>query len=271
MIDSIYILSLEHDKPRRQRLLKLIQGESNPNLIKSTKLVKGINSSQIDDHFLKSNNLDYYKNWKLSEKECLNIAKKYSKKQDSVKYGPCEMYYNVELKKGQLACLLGHIECWKQMILNNDDYAIVFEDDAWWNPNKCLSYELEELFSLKLSFDLFFLGRTPLIESEEVGAKVNPKKYVIPNYSYNSHAYILSRQGCLKLLSQNPHKNLLSADEFLASCYCFHPREDLRNLFPKCLDALALKEELIIQMNTEEIARTEGITWSNVDISEYVK
>ena len=266
MIDSIYILSLEHDKPRRQRLLNLIKNESNKSLIDKTKIVKGVYHPQINDKFLKANKLDYYKNWALSKEEAERITTAYSK-EDHIR--TANRWYCQKLKKGQIATLIGHMECLKQMILNNDEYALIFEDDAWWPSDQCLSSELNYFFSLNPDFDIFYLGRNALLASLEESWSVDPK-YVIPKYSYNNQSYVLSRQGALKVLMQNPHKNLMSSDEFLPACYDDHPRKDIRKIFKKCLKPLALRsdKEFAWQMNTREISKKEGITWSNIENSD---
>ena len=77
MIDSIYILSLEHDKPRRQRLLNLLYGESDKSLVKKTKIVKGIHHAQINEDFLRLNKLDYFKGWQLKDEEAKSILSGY--------------------------------------------------------------------------------------------------------------------------------------------------------------------------------------------------
>ncbi len=246
--------------------MNLIKNESNPDLIQKTKVVKGIHFSQINDEFLSFNNLSYYKNWVLTQGQCDDIAKEFPDEDDEVEDGPCQRFYKEKLKRGQIGCLLGHIECWKQIILNNDDYAIVLEDDAWWPDSHCLSSELKSFFSICPDFDIFFLGRKPLFPKKEVESNLGPK-YVIPKYSYNSQSYVLSRRGCLKLLSQNPHKNLMSTDEFLSACYSDHPRKDISKTFDNCLNAIALKNELIWQMNTLEMAKETGITWTNIEHS----
>lgn len=262
MIDSIYILSLENDKARRQRLLNLINSESDKSLIDKTKIVKGVHHSQINDKFLKANKLDYYKDWTLSEKEAERITTAYGK-EDRIR--TVNKWYCQKLKKGQIATLIGHIECWKQIISNNDEYALIFEDDAWWPPENCLSSELGYFFSLNPDFDIFYLGREALLASLEKSWGVD-SKYVIPKYSYNNQSYVLSRRGALKVLAQNPHKNLMSSDEFLPACYDDHPREDIRRVFKKCLKPLALRgdKELVWQQEGEDIS------WSNIEGSSDV-
>ena len=84
------------------------------------------------------------------------------------------------------------------------------------------------------------------------------QKYVIPEYSYNSHSYILTYQGAIKLLSQEPHKKLMSADEFLGAAYCRHPRSDIRQLIKRNLNAISLRYNqcLIYQALGENINLT---------------
>ena len=100
MIDSIYILSLEHDKPRRQRLLNLIKNESDKTLIDKVKIVKGVYWPDIDDNFLKLNNLSYYKDWAITEKQAKKILSKYKKGNAVHNSVSCASFWTQKLKKG---------------------------------------------------------------------------------------------------------------------------------------------------------------------------
>lgn len=282
MIDSIYILSLEHDKLRRQRLLNLLHGESDKSLAGKAKIVRGVHHPKIDENFLSSNKMDYYKGWALSDKEIYSILSKHNAEDQIRAGGSAEYFWARPLQKGQLASLIGHSECWKQIVLNNDEYAIIFEDDAWWEG--CLTSLIDEVSSLDIEFDICFLGRIALISSEEKQLESN-SSFCSAKYSYNNHAYILSRQGALKALSQNPHKNLMSSDEFLPSCYDYHPRPDVRKKIKKCMKAIGLtKKNKFTQQNivynvdhsfctqfvTEE-EESQGITITNIHESETIE
>lgn len=265
LIDRILILSLEKDRERRERLRSLIESESDKNLIKKTDFVKGVHFSNIDKEFLASNNFDYYKEWTLTESECNKIAKKYHNG-SSVSDYPCKTFYRQDLKRGQLGCIIGHIQCWRQIISNGYDSALILEDDSWWDG--CLSEELEYLNSLNLEkkgIDFCFLGREPHLDRTELNWAID-SKYVVPDYSYNSHSYILTYSGAIKLLSQRPHRKLMSTDEFLAAAYCDHPRDDLKKIIDKNLNAISLKEALIYQASSEHTGH-EGISVSNIEDS----
>jgi len=272
LIDKVFIISLEKDKPRRDRLLSLIKSESDKSLIEKTSLIKGVHHAQINEKFLSDNNFDYYKDWVLTEAQCDEIASQYPNEEGhSIGRSPCERFYRTPLKNGQICCLIGHIQCWRQIVHKGYDSALILEDDSWWTG--CLSSELEYLKNLKLqenNIDFCFLGREPHLDRLESDWAVDPK-YVIPNYSYNSHSYILTYQGAIKLLSQEPHKKLMSADEFLGASYCYHPRSDLRDLIKTNLNAIAVNypsdersgNQLIYQATGYETGH-EGISHTNI-------
>jgi len=283
LIDSILIISLEKDKARRDRLQLLIKNESNKELIDKVDLIKGIPSSSVNEDFLLKNNFDYYKHWTLTKAECEKVAKQYHQG-SSVSDWPCRKYYREQLRTGQLACLIGHIQCWRQIVSKGHGSALILEDDSWWGGHSssdgvkfrqpgCLSEELEYLKDLNLEekgIDFCFLGREPHLDRLEMDWVIDPK-YVVPNYSYNSHSYILTYQGAIKLLSQKPHKKLMSADEFLAASYCKHPRPDLRKLIKTKLNAISLKEgeDLIYQATSLETGH-KGISETNIESSKYI-
>ena len=259
MIDKILIISLEKDKARRERIYSLIEREPNKSLAKKTAFIKGVHFSKINEEFLSRNNLDYYRSWPITEQITKEIEEEYSKESSIYKVG-CGRFYKKELKRGQLGCLLGHIQCWREIVSKGYDSALILEDDSFWD--KRLSEELEYLKSQKDSWikggiDFCFLGRESHLENREQEWELD-RKYVIPEYSYNSHSYILTYQGAIKLLSQEPHKKLMSADEFLGASYSRHPRSDIRQLIKRNLNAISLRYNqcLIYQALGENINLT---------------
>ena len=137
-----------------------------------------------------------------------------------------------EMKKTEVACALSHIECAKNIVANNLDYAIVLEDDAE------LTYEFKQFlkdFKLNSNYDFdflilgafssnhFFNGKVKtkkspytLIEKESI-IYLDSIKYNIGNvsihnsyyptkqldYVHGMHAYMMSNIGARKLLEMN--------------------------------------------------------------------
>ena len=64
--------------------------------------------------------------------------------------------------------------------------------------------------------------------------------WVHPQYSYNAHAYILTREGLRKLLYDYDFiNNLMPLDEFLISTINLHPRKDIREFIKPTLKFIA--------------------------------
>ena len=76
---------------------------------------------------------------------------------------------------------------------------------------------------LPKEFDGFYLGRNKIEEDR----KNYDEDYVVPGYSYNTHAYCLSKAGINKLLKYELNKNIIPVDEFLSATFTKHPRRDI--------------------------------------------
>jgi glycosyl transferase family 25 len=167
-------------------------------------------------------------------------------------YGPHKLYpnwkiesgntwWNRELTPGEIGCSLSHAIVWKDALQKGYETILILEEDFL--PNG--SIELKDI-KVPLEYDLLYLGRNKVdasISEEEFG------DFYMPSYSYNTHAYMLSKSGIEKLVARNLQDNIIPADEFLSATFCVHPRQDIRDLFthPDVL-AFALKQQAIGQI-----------------------
>lgn len=152
-------------------------------------------------------------------------------------------WWNRDLTPGEIGCSLSHAIIWKDALVNNYQNILVLEEDFLSTGNIAIAD-----IKLPLEYDLIYLGRNKVDESvpeEEFG------DFYMPSYSYNTHAYMLSRSGIEKLIAYDLPNNVIPADEFLSATFCYHPRLDIRNLFVNpSIKAFALKEQAIGQIPT---------------------
>ena len=94
---------------------------------------------------------------------------------------------------------LNHTNLIKQALVNNSDYALIFEDDARIykdrNSKELFNYMLNNLSTL--DFEIFFLGCHPLVGSIMREVRDNIYKVTIGSCL---HGYILSRKGMKKII-----------------------------------------------------------------------
>jgi len=230
----------------------------------------------------KTNQLNIPNDWKYWVKDGFNakdftpsfFTKNNIKKNPLWKIDHSVDWYTREVTDGEVGCALSHIDIWQDTYNDAREATLILEDDfkleyqVPWNE----VYEL-----LDKGYDLIYLGRYKVNpEQEEKDIKFN-HMWVEPKYSYNTHAYVLSRRGA-KILVENwvPlfKQNLFALDEFFSVVLGHTNRSDIAHQFadlPK-LRAAAPKLNFIVQesnRNSTEInivEETQIMSVSNLEI-----
>tara|TARA_Y100000590_G_scaffold35900_1_gene38965 strand:+ start:4710 stop:5417 length:708 start_codon:yes stop_codon:yes gene_type:complete len=179
-------------------------------------------------------------------------------------------WYSRDLKMGSICNLLGHYNIWKH-IYDNYQFALVLEDDV-----KFVGRDFRESLFIASNFmktndcDLFYLGCWPVkgYETEEVDDIIEKV-----GYTYNSHAYIVTKDSAKELFSSGIKNNLITTDEYIASTYCEHPREDIRHLYSnRKLNAYRFKDDVVVQRvgHSNVIGELGGVDKSEIENSRSV-
>jgi GR25 family glycosyltransferase involved in LPS biosynthesis len=175
MITS-YIISLK--KP--SSLLELL-----PSYQLNPVWVRGINGKFLSDKELKNNASSFYS-----------------------RFGP----------KSSIAIAMSHIKVWKRFLNSQDDYCIIFEDDVVFEPRFREKLD-KSLVNTPKDFDILYLGcfgcqsdnncmTVPMSFIFNLKNTVKINKYIKqPKVALALHAYIITRKGVSKLLS-NIDKNI---------------------------------------------------------------
>jgi len=187
---------------------------------------------------IEESGLKVYEEWELSKE----ISR-------SIKGGG--HFWERPVTMGEVGCTYAHINMWRDAYQRNYEAAIITEVDielkkGWYER----VHELyEELNGLDPDWDMLYLGR--ILQTKWFHDTPFKGSFVIPGYSYTTHAYMVTRKGIGKMLELRPHKNIIPADELLPALYCKHPRDDINKLFGlkdfKCY-ALPDGEEVINQL-----------------------
>jgi len=159
-------------------------------------------------------------------------------------------WWSRPLKLGEVGCAISHWKCWQQAAADGADPALILEDDAVL-VDQCaarLPARLARLSALDPHWDLLYLGRWVLDHEDHAVAD----GIVRPGYSYCTYGYALSASGLAAVLNCGFERALIPVDELLPALYLDHPREDIRNLYPKRLRAYALEPPLVTQQQKEE-------------------
>ncbi|KAK6627014.1 hypothetical protein RUM44_009491 [Polyplax serrata] len=142
-------------------------------------------------------------------------------------------YHKRAMTHGEIGCFLSHYFIWEKVVQNDEKVVMVLEDDVRFEPyfRHKVNALLKEVDTLKLSWDLIYLGRKRLVEKEDwvEGAK----SLVHVAYSYWTLGYLLTNEGARKLLEQKPLKKLIPVDEYIPILFDKHPEEKWKQYFEK--------------------------------------
>jgi GR25 family glycosyltransferase involved in LPS biosynthesis len=160
-------------------------------------------------------------------------------------------WWNRDMKPGEIGCALSHLCVWRHAHSQGYKKILVLEEDF----KSKTPFDLSLIKELdKLDWHLCYLGRNKIREDQ----KEVSENLVIPDYSYNLHSYLLSRDGISNLLQHQFENKIMPADEFVPATYCKHPRSDLGFVWSDT-KAFAFKEEYIGQTSSNEISSTENL------------
>ena len=135
-------------------------------------------------------------------------------------------WWNRNVTDGEVGCALSHVDTWVDSYARDLEVTMVLEEDfkqvidvPWAQVNQLI----------EMGYDLIYLGRNALKADLEQPIK-GVLGWVEPDYSYNSHAYILSRKGVQILVEEyiDQYKNeIFALDEFLSITFGMTHRQDI--------------------------------------------
>ena len=205
----------------------------------------------------KTNQLNIPNDWKYWVKDGFNakdftssfFTKNNIKKNPLWKIDHSVDWYTREVTDGEVGCALSHIDIWQDTYNDAREATLILEDDFK------LNYEVpwNEVYELlDKGYDLIYLGRYKVNPDQEEKDIMFNHMWVEPDYSYNTHAYVLSKRGA-KVLVENwlplYKQNLFALDEFFSVVIGKTHRSDIAHQFadlPK-LRAAAPKINFIAQ------------------------
>ena len=160
-------------------------------------------------------------------------------------------FWDRDMTIGEFGCVVSHMKTWGRCYHENVNPILILEQDfvPLFDLNWSIFNEIENY-----DWDVILLGRKPLAKDTEIGLNY----FVKPGYSYQAHAYILSKSG-LKKIKENIKtlmNSLIPTDEFLPALYSKHPRPDIDAMYPNKINALALRVDAIAQSDWEGTGRS---------------
>ena len=241
MVDAIYCVSLSRLPERRSAMVELLLPFVDTF---DVYIFDAIDWKEFSPQKFNNEGFFVYDSWKLEDS---SIG-----------------WYSRELKMGSLCNLVGHFSIWNH-IYSNYDRALILEDDVRFNLGIAEFVEgmnRATRFMDKNDCDIFYLSCWP-VEGTELGEQVD-EHIEKCNLVYNSHSYIVNKDSAKELFSSGIRENLITTDEYLASTFCEHRREDIRNLYTnRKLKAY----RLIDDVTDQNVTHKRGAEKSEVETS----
>lgn len=220
---KIYCINLEKEKVRKERITELL---SKDGLLSKSFFFKAISKDDIDEDFMSSNGFEVF---------------------PDLYYEPLKRSWFLRgVNVGEIGCATSHYFCWLDFLNSGLDYALFMEDDNFWDESGELKREIENFIEFAeedKSIDMVYFGRTRPDNWEDVRKeKEYSENYLLADYSYCTHCYMLTKQGAEKIISKKPMKSIMPLDELLSSMYMSdHPHPHINKEFDGDLKVLGIK------------------------------
>jgi GR25 family glycosyltransferase involved in LPS biosynthesis len=113
------------------------------------------------------------------------------------------------LTRGAIGCYLSHFKTWETILDSTDNFGAVFEDDAVIDP-RVYSKGFGEIS--KVNWDIILLGNIFTYGQDVEGTEL--KKVT---YFWGLQGYLISREGCKKLMKYRNEKISKQIDAYVSS------------------------------------------------------
>ena len=135
---------------------------------------------------------------------------------------PQNDWWSRNLTPGEIGCGLSHYQVIEGAYNSGYENVLILEEDFYLNDefDKFPEFELNHLND---DYSICYLGRSALERDKE--ESVN-EALVRCKYTFNTHAYMISRKGMKEILESGYLDNMIPWDEFFSAINCATPRQD---------------------------------------------
>ena len=157
---------------------------------------------------------------------------------------PQNDWWSRNLTPGEIGCALSHYSVIEGAYNSGYENVLILEEDfkVWNHYEKFPEFELNHLND---DYSICYLGRSALDKDAE--ESIN-EMMVRAGYTFNTHAYVISRKGMKEILESDFLNQMIPWDEFFSAINCHHPRQDaIDNLGNDKFKAYSFKDDYINQ------------------------
>ena len=199
-LDHFSVITLDKNQELNDKCLWVSMPKNYYYLLK-----EGFNYQDLTSEVLSKFGVNKHPNWKIESENS---------------------FWNREVTDGEIGCSLSHVDLWVNSYEKEKEITMVLEEDFV----EQLPVPWDQVESLlDKGYDLIYLGRNAL-KPEEENLIEGYQNWVEPSYSYNTHAYLLSKRG-IELLVEHyieRYKNkMFVIDEFFSVAFKQTDRNDI--------------------------------------------
>jgi GR25 family glycosyltransferase involved in LPS biosynthesis/glycosyltransferase involved in cell wall biosynthesis len=176
-------------------------------------------------------------------------------------------WWNRDILPGEIGCAASHWRIWKDAQSHRHSKILILEEDF-----TIIRPFNREAVNTSEEWTIMYLGHSFVNQP----VRTVTANLVQPGYTYTTHAYMLTDEGCRLLLEQNYLWSIIPLDEFLSATFCDHPRKDLSWIW-RDSKALAVVPSFFGQSSTKDTSTTENqpilskMNLNNYSYEEFVK
>ena len=111
-------------------------------------------------------------------------------------------WYNKPVSDSEIGCTISHINCWRNILKDNLDSALILEDDfVGLRP-------ISDLEEINVDYDLAYLGKWILPNKKDTNIP-DHTDWVYSGASYNAHAYVITKSFLIATYSDHKRTDIL--------------------------------------------------------------
>ena len=135
-------------------------------------------------------------------------------------------FHNREVTPGEIGCTLSHYQCIELAYKNKLNNVLILEED--FNPLGI--FPTQEMFNdVPKDASLIYLDRNQLWENDKE-TRINNNITEV-GYTYNTHAYVITKKGMTEIVDSNILDNVITPDEFFSAINGKSDRKDAVEIF----------------------------------------
>ena len=171
-------------------------------------------------------------------------------------------FWDRKVTVGEIGCSLSHYAAIEDAYNDGRENVLILEEDF----NVVNYLKIDEVNNYPKDYSLIYLGRKAKYLDDE---KSYNEYYNHCKYSYNTHAYILSRKGMKQVLDSPLLDNVIAADEFVSALFGETDRDDAKKIFYNPdFKAYSLKRDAIDQSSNADVDSLTEFSPDEVEINK---